>query len=68
MCVSDHFLEIERGRYTRIKKENEVEDEFHFFWLWCLIPLNLTLFDSQFYPEGLKAYTWNIYKQRTQVK
>ena len=41
MCVSDHFLEIERGRYTRIKKENrickfcdlkEVEDEFHFFF------------------------------------
>jgi hypothetical protein len=37
----DHFLEIERGRYTRIKKENrickfcdlkEVEDEFHFFF------------------------------------
>jgi hypothetical protein len=39
MRVSDQFLEIERGRYTRIKKENrickfcdlkEVEDEFHF--------------------------------------
>ena len=38
----DHFLEIERGRYTRIKKENnrickfcdlkEVEDEFHFYF------------------------------------
>ena len=26
MSVSDHFLEIERGRYTR------VEDEFHFFF------------------------------------
>ena len=26
------------------------------------------LFDAQFYPEGLKAYTRNIYKQRTQVK
>ena len=41
MRVSDHFLEIERGRYTRIKKENrickfcelkDVEDEFHFFF------------------------------------
>jgi hypothetical protein len=41
MRVSDHFLEIERGRYTRIKKENrickfcdlkEIEDEFHFFF------------------------------------
>ena len=41
MRVSDHFLEIERGRYTRIKKENrickfcdlkEVVDEFHFFF------------------------------------
>ena len=41
MSVSDHFLEIERGRYTRIKKENrickfcdlkEVEDEFHFIF------------------------------------
>jgi hypothetical protein len=41
MRVSDHFLEIERGKYTRIKKENrtckfcdlrEVEDEFHFFF------------------------------------
>jgi hypothetical protein len=28
----------------------------------------LTLFNAQFYPEGLKAYTRNIYKQRTQVK
>jgi hypothetical protein len=41
MHVSHHFLEFERGRYTRIKKENrickfcdlkEVEDEFHFFF------------------------------------
>jgi hypothetical protein len=24
MRVSDHFLEIERGRYTRIKKENRI--------------------------------------------
>jgi hypothetical protein len=42
MQVSNHFLEIERGRYTRIKKENtrickfcdlkEIEDEFHFFF------------------------------------
>jgi hypothetical protein len=41
MRVSDHFLEIQKGRYTRIKKENrickfcdlkEVEDEFHFFF------------------------------------
>ena len=42
MRVSDHFLEIERGRYTRIKKENRIckffcdlkedEDEFHFFF------------------------------------
>jgi hypothetical protein len=41
MRVSDHFLEIERGRYTTIKKENiickfcdlkEVEDEFNFFF------------------------------------
>jgi hypothetical protein len=27
-----------------------------------------SLFNAQFYPEGLKAYTRNIYKQRTQVK
>jgi hypothetical protein len=27
-----------------------------------------TLFNAQFDPEGLKAYTRNIYKQRTQVK
>ena len=41
MLVLNHFLEIERGRYTRIKKENrickfcdlkEVEEEFHFFF------------------------------------
>ena len=42
MRVSDHFLYIvERGKYTRIKKENrickfcdlkEVEDEFHFLF------------------------------------
>jgi hypothetical protein len=41
MRISDHFLEIERGRCTRIKKENrickfcdlkEVEDEFHVFF------------------------------------
>ena len=24
MRVSDHFLEIERGKYTRIKKENNM--------------------------------------------
>jgi hypothetical protein len=30
--------------------------------------LIITLFNAQFYPEGLKAYTRNIYKQRTQVK
>ena len=30
----------------------------------------ITLFNAQFYPEGLKAYTntRNLYKQRTQVK
>ena len=30
--------------------------------------LLITLFNAQFYPDGLKAYTRNIYKQRTQVK
>jgi hypothetical protein len=30
--------------------------------------LDNSLFSAQFYPEGLKAYTRNIYKQRTQVK
>ena len=40
MRISDHFLEIERGRYKNIKREDrlckyctleEVEDESHFF-------------------------------------
>jgi hypothetical protein len=37
-----------------------VEDKSFYF--------NNSLFNAQFYPEGLKAYTRNIYKQRTQVK
>ena len=41
MRISDHFLEIERGRYKRLKRENricqycnvnEIEDEVHFFF------------------------------------
>jgi hypothetical protein len=30
--------------------------------------VEISLFNAQFYLEGLKAYTRNIYKQRTQVK
>ena len=42
MRISDHFLEIERGRYRNIQREkricqkcnlNEVEDEVHFFFI-----------------------------------
>ena len=49
MRVSDHFLEIERGRYKRIQRENRickhcninaVEDETHFF-LKCKINKSL---------------------------
>jgi len=29
---------------------------------------NLILFNAQFYPEWLKTYTSNIYKQLTQIK
>jgi ABC-type uncharacterized transport system ATPase subunit len=52
MRVSDHFLEIERGRYTRIKKENkickfcelkDVEDEFHFFFRCVFLRVVLTM-------------------------
>ena len=41
MRISDHFLEIEKGRYKRMKRENricqychtnDIEDEFHFFF------------------------------------
>ena len=41
MRISDHFLEIEKGRYKNIKREericqhcniNEIDDEKHFFF------------------------------------
>lgn len=38
------------------------------FSLWgsdLSVIYNLTLFNAHFYPEGLKTYTSNIYKQPT---